>query len=461
MGANVVPEQGVVRTVNTNNGIGFTLAQKQNSDEKILYDVNVVGNKIGLEEPKSWHKNIALLSTMVTGVLECCVKSDNPDIDIDFIKNIGDPYRTRDIKSAFLSWGYLLRKSITNFLDINDTELRLDFFVSPKEKIPGVYLIENLVNGAGYTTFIANANSTGLSEEEQKKILCDTLIDENSSDSLYSIMSNKTHSDNCECSCYDCLRDYYNQRQHNMINWRLGLDVAKVAATDETPVYLGNYWEALIKARLVALESIEKITYEITPEIVLITFGNDKYLLYHPLWSESRIEELAKNYGATKCCNIIDFIQKLQLSETISIDKKADSSSQKKETENNLSESKTVSFAIDDWGSRIESYSAMWEELPECNNDSWEKKLRSDLNNKKAILTQKELPNTNTVILIEDEKVVPVALVWEKSKIIYFPNGELADYNLFKAHCPPNWTCFYGNDESVTAGKILEKLVDK
>ena len=137
IGSNVTPEQGVVRTINTNNGKGFTVDYSTAKDDHTLYDVNVIGTFSEKKDKKtgeriveydsspiqlkyfnkdtgralSKYTNLALVSTKVTGVLECCVKTDNPEVDINFVKNVKNKRKTRDIKSAFLSWGYLLRKS--------------------------------------------------------------------------------------------------------------------------------------------------------------------------------------------------------------------------------------------------------------------------------------------------------------------------------------------------------------
>lgn len=359
LGSNIIPEQGVVRTINTNNGKGFTVDYSTTKDDYTLYDVNVVGSfkeskdfKTGEKkveynsEPiilrhfnKDTHRaldkftNIALVSTKITGILQCCIKSNNLEVDLDFVKNIQmktkfSEQKVRDIKSAFLSWGYLLRKSITDFLDINTSEFDIDFFVS-KDKHPGIYLMEQLVNGAGYAAFIANNNENGLNSVTQKRILCESLLDKDNPDSIYSIFTKASHAENCECSCYDCLRDYYNQKQHGMINWRLGLDLAKIATNTETPTYLGedNYWKNLLLNRIISFEKIEKMKKDkglevksiLENDIILLFHGEEKYLLFHPLWSLDKLMELSKKYDTKNILNIVDFIQTLQVSRAINL----------------------------------------------------------------------------------------------------------------------------------------------
>lgn len=492
LGANVVPEQGVVRTINTNNGKGFTLAfSADDQNDQTLYEVNTVGtfteDKKGVKyesTPKlkdvtpetrrsKYYSHIALISTKVTGVLECCVKTDNSEVDIDYVKNVGNSQKAREIKSAFLSWGYLLRKSVSDFLDIKEDELDLDFFVT-ENRLPGIYMMEKLVNGAGYTSYIANSNGKGLSPEMQRKILSETLLDSQNPESIYSFLNRPEHRQNCDCSCYDCLRDYYNQRKHNLINWRLGLDLTKIAARNETPSYFGNgnYWQELIQNRIIELKKIEKDVQEIKKDdAILVKDKNGLNLLYHPLWSESKIESLAKKYGATKILDIIDFIQTDQTSRAISLsEKKSDSSdSQQKAATSNanpsdlpkkeLKQIKTFKFTIKDDGTNLKEipYQRIWSEefLGKCPNS--ELGLRKKCIASAVDFNQKEKPFHNCKVKIDDDEI-ECDLLWKKSRVAYF-TSENAEY--FEKANKSDWACFCGNDKNLDAREILERLKEK
>ena len=169
-------------------------------------------------------------------------------------------------------------------------------------------MMEQLVNGAGYTSYIANSNGKGLDSTSQRKVLCDNLLDEKNPDSIYSFLNRNTHKENCECSCYDCLRDYYNQRQHSSINWRLGVDLAKLASKNETPNYFGenNYWNKIILDRISALEKVEKmkkegsvsVSADVKDDAILLVYGTEIYVLYHPLWSIEKISLLSEKYNS-------------------------------------------------------------------------------------------------------------------------------------------------------------------
>lgn len=491
LGANVVPEQGVVRTINSNNGRGFTVDYSKN-DDGVLYDIYSVGEfkkdkKTGEPTYKSFptlkhvdpktrwalpqYTHIGLVSTKVTGVLECCVSTDNPDIDIDFVSNVTNKQRARDIKSAFLSWGYLLRKSISDFLDITDSELALDFFVT-KDKKPGVYMMEQLVNGAGYTSYIANSNGKGLSEQKQKEILCNTLLPDSllpvpNPETIYNFLNKPTHKENCECSCYDCLRDYYNQRQHSAINWRLGLDLAQIAYNGETPVYIGsdNPWNDLLLQRINSLSEVEKlnktdkkdVAYEIKDNVIILTYDSESYILYHPLWSLEKISSLAKKYNTDKALNIIDFIQTLSVTRAINPSDKP--------KVNNVPfyipfGVDRLEFKVTDEGAYLKDYpySKIWSDaqLGSC-SDSAEKNLRIDCIKHTDEFNRKEKPYFRCEAQIGDnpDDVVQCDLLWKESHVAYFCAENKEDYELAKKS---DWTCFCGNEKNLDAKVIIDQL---
>src|SRR5262249_2450118 len=53
------------------------------------------------------------------------------------------------------------------------------------------------------------------------------------------------HGLECDTSCNRCLRDFHNLPYHGLLAWRLGLALARVAATASTVVDLATPWGAL------------------------------------------------------------------------------------------------------------------------------------------------------------------------------------------------------------------------
>jgi hypothetical protein len=149
-----------------------------------------------------------------------------------------------EIQSAFISWGNLLRKRVADLLDIETRELSVGYCIAPGggsgiiNPHPVIYLVEQLENGAGYTNYI------GSSDERVRKFAIESFSEDE--EFLSSLIGN-LHSQKCDSSCYDCLCDYFNQKEHNLLNWRLGLDLAKIAADSKfVPSLIVNYWEPVI-----------------------------------------------------------------------------------------------------------------------------------------------------------------------------------------------------------------------
>lgn len=319
VGNNEYPEKGVVNTINTNKGKLFTLQQSRN--EEGWYDPNYVNFKGAFDFDPKTQRNFALISSKVTGVLEVCIKSTNKDILLSPLHVTKDELlekqRLTALRGAFVSWGNLLRKAVTNYLDIETTELTVDYFVKRDTKDDssvraGVFMVEQLENGAGYTSFLGNADS-----EIQYDVFLKQLL---KGGSIYKKLTEDSHRETCDCSCYDCLRDYYNQKYHEMLDWRLGLDLAQVAADDKfVPTIMDDtgYWYKLISSRIEALkvQSNDKVLCTEKEETFVISINNETAILAHPFWSNEKILRLANDYGCpdAKIVYINTFVQSLKL----------------------------------------------------------------------------------------------------------------------------------------------------
>src|SRR5262249_20356894 len=54
------------------------------------------------------------------------------------------------------------------------------------------------------------------------------------------------HAGICLTSCPDCLRDFTNLAYHNILDWRLGLDLARLALDPNTQIdFSVPYWQGL------------------------------------------------------------------------------------------------------------------------------------------------------------------------------------------------------------------------
>jgi len=306
VGYNVVPEKGCIHTINTNEGHGYSIAKTPNNG---WVDCNVANNNlVGGSHQRI--ENLALATTMVTGILEVTVNNCNPDICLDPLIPTEDKVKVNlDVQSAFLSWGALLRKIATEHLDIEITELSCGYSLIPdgsrgSHLKPIMFLVEQLENGAGYTSYL------GGNEDVAKMVFFDSF---NLNCPIVSHLV--SHGPRCDTSCYDCLQDYHNQAIHHQLNWRLGLDLAQISRDQSfIPRLHDNYWEALIVKTLKSMRgrkpsgvwegTLEKSNW-------ILTDGTRRILLVHPLWSRQKIEAVINNLGSnlpTEPLSIMRFI---------------------------------------------------------------------------------------------------------------------------------------------------------
>lgn len=466
-------DNGTVRLINTNFGQGFTVYKKLWKYEKCLtvdqYDKNAT----------PFECDFGLIASKVTGVLECCIYPSDKikkSIDVDFVKNVNsdeffNKYKCNAIKSSVLSWGFLVRKVITNFLDIDESELSLDTFIKKNgknENAYGIYMVENLANGAGYASYISGNKGNGLSQEQQKKLLCDSLTKNGDEDSIFYKLTKAKHLSNCDSACYDCLLDYTNQRQHSQINWRLGFDFAKIA-NDEIPS-LGNetYWYSLIKKRVEAKNLVEekrtgiKDSYKIefSNDSCILVNNNKKYLIYHPLWSTKKILQEKELTNAESCIDLLEFLRTLDLFEVEIPTYKEDDNSQLEGFDN----SRTNEFELFpnfDKGHNMgkDDYVDVWEEIADTDNNDEKTKI-FELINKADLFVNKEKPYKRIpckIVSNNFEKERMFSLIWKKSKVVFISEDDFDCKNLILK----DWKIISLKNKNLDPDSILNILNDK
>ncbi len=116
------------------------------------------------------------------------------------------------------SFAEVFRRGCQVALDVQPDELQVGL---QPARINGVrthrvFVADALDNGAGYASEIGRP-------ENLKGILSDVLVD------LAARFDDPQHRI-CTESCPDCLRSYDNRRLHGALDWRLGIDVATLAA---------------------------------------------------------------------------------------------------------------------------------------------------------------------------------------------------------------------------------------
>src|SRR6185503_13609241 len=139
-------------------------------------------------------------------------------------------------------FGFFLRRAAAVLLDINEWELRVGLRVvrNAQGNVVGqVFLSDALENGAGYCSQFA----TSAAMERLIRFIADP------TSSLLAPIVATNHADRCQTSCPDCLRDYSNLAWHNILDWRMALDIARLALDANAPIdYTTPHWQPIVEA---------------------------------------------------------------------------------------------------------------------------------------------------------------------------------------------------------------------
>ena len=164
-------------------------------------------------------------------------------------------------------------------------------------------------NGAGYCNYLSGRMYPKIPLDAHVK----PLLKEGK---IFEMLVAESHSDECYNSCYDCLRDFYNQQYHSILDWRLGLDLAKLAANEGAKIdFSENYWQPFVKKIAEILSKrMDGEAKEIGESVFSIQKQDESKLITHPFWSNSKIDKLKKivNDKYVTELSIYDAIRKSQ-----------------------------------------------------------------------------------------------------------------------------------------------------
>ena len=286
---NVIPSTGRVHRVNDNNGELFSLGRKSESSEWICRNT-IPDDKERKELKLLYESSYAFVSSKTTGVMAISLENIDENINIDPIDNDN----SHAVKAAFLSWGYLVRRSIASFLDIDAQELSVGFNIYGRSSAPEVFFVEKLDNGAGYCNYLTNCNYLKSGDIVNNAII-EPLVEGGQE---YDRLTTKDHL-RCSSSCYDCIRDYGNQNIHNIIDWRLGLDVARLSNNAQAHIGLDvEYWKEHVDTVVISRLKRQGATVnKISDNIITFNDEHDTFLLTHPLWSDKYIKAIKERLG--------------------------------------------------------------------------------------------------------------------------------------------------------------------
>lgn len=184
-------------------------------------------------------------------------------------------------RSALYSLGFLLRRAASVRLDIHERELKVGLRVmqDPNGQVIGqIFISDSLENGAGYSSYFGTPT-------EAENLL--RFVVGQTSNAFYGPLIAQAHAGTCQTSCPDCLRDFSNLAYHNILDWRLGLDLARLALDPNAPIdFSVPYWQGLdVTAAgpyFAAMPGWQHITFG---GLQAGRRGNQIEIITHPLWT--------------------------------------------------------------------------------------------------------------------------------------------------------------------------------
>ena len=182
-------------------------------------------------------------------------------------------------RAALLSFGYLLRRAIATQLDIDEREIKVGIRVMQNaagQVVGQVFIFDSLENGAGYSSVYGDPIAA---ENLLHYIVGQT------SNVFYEPIVNDAHCRDCRTSCPDCLRDFSNLVFHNILDWRIALDMSRLALDANAAIdFSVPYWQGL--DQVAARPYFQAVSLQQTQFGGLAVGQDSNYaeIIVHPLW---------------------------------------------------------------------------------------------------------------------------------------------------------------------------------
>jgi len=148
-------------------------------------------------------------------------KEDADDINVD--------HDTEARQAAWRSFAELTISAACNLLMVERRELEVGLRLTRTDgRMKGqVFLADAIENGAGYVVELARTT--------RFRALLGLMIDDGGFEERFSSAAHP-----CDSACYKCLKSYSNMQSHEILDWRLAIDLAHVVADRPAPSRL-NY----------------------------------------------------------------------------------------------------------------------------------------------------------------------------------------------------------------------------
>ena len=247
--------QGRLHVINDNAGRLFKFSQEPWAGSGAMIDISAA-NAADEKHAASVRGSASRVQSPSGPTTECALAAINEtDMLLLGIRDYGpgraaDP-RTAHGRAALYSLAFMLRRAAAVYLDIQDYELKAGIrsLEDPalQTVIGQVFLSDTLENGAGYATHLGDP-----------LVMRDLLemIGQPTAREFHDRLVDPAHADSCATSCPDCLRSFSNLAYHNLLDWRLAIDMARLALDPLEPISLASpRWSSVADLAAQTLEA--------------------------------------------------------------------------------------------------------------------------------------------------------------------------------------------------------------
>ncbi len=280
--------QGRLHVINDNAGRLFHLSQEPWA-RGAMVDVraaNAAEEKHAASVGRRPSAPMAATGAVVTCALAAISETDMMLLGVrDYGPGRAADPRNAPGRAALYSLAFMLRRAAAVYLDIQDYELKAGIRSQEDPALGSVigqiFLCDTLENGAGYATHLGEP---AVSERLLQMIV------QNSHWQFHDRLVDHAHAGACDTSCPDCLRSYSNLAYHNLLDWRLAVDVANLALDANSTISLSSpLWARVADLAATTLEAarpgFSKTNFGGLPGL---TNGTEAIVVTHPLWLTDR-----------------------------------------------------------------------------------------------------------------------------------------------------------------------------
>ena len=179
-------------------------------------------------------------------------------------------------RPALASFAEFLKQAFAFELDVSPDEFRVGRqpIVVDGTRSEQLFIADALENGAGYARMAADQRTLGTGLRlhfDRQKVS----------------WSRPAHSELCDRSCPDCLRNYGNRFSHGMLDWRLALDLSEVALGEEidTSRWLGDVGERQVRMFAELCDTVgSPVNVEKHGGLICVERNGKGLIFGHPLW---------------------------------------------------------------------------------------------------------------------------------------------------------------------------------